>query len=205
MRTSFILFSITSLLVIAGISYLWIARIRNGKPRASVLFPPFHRVFSTPVGLLEFLQQLRELSGGKPVGFKFCLGRRSEFIAICKAIIKTGIYPDFIAVDGGEEGTGAAPLESSNSVGTPYQEGLVFVYDTLIGFGLKRHIKLIAAGKILTGSHILRSPIFGSKIGWKLHRRVLCHKFIRNLKNWRYQRLFLTPVAVVRVGFGDAM
>lgn len=139
-----------------------IAAIRNVKPGTAVLSPPFHTAFDTPIGLLKLLRQMRELSGGKPVGFKLCVGRRSEFIAICKAMVQTGIYPDFISVDGGEGGTGAAPLEFSNSVGTPYKEGLAFVYDALIGFKLKRHIKLIASGKIFTGFHIYRAIAMGA-------------------------------------------
>src|SRR5690606_31020188 len=96
-----------------------VARIRLVEVGKEVDSPPFHRAFSTPVGLLEFVEKLRGLSGGKPVGFKLCVGRRHEFLAICKAMVDTGIYPDFITVDGGEGGTGAAPLEFSNSVGMP--------------------------------------------------------------------------------------
>lgn len=139
-----------------------IAKIRNVKAGTAVLSPPYHTAFNNPKGLLQFLQQMRELSGGKPVGFKLCVGRRSEFIGICKAMIALDIYPDFITVDGGEGGTGAAPLEFSNSVGTPYKEGLVFVYDTLIGFNIKQHIKLFASGKIITGFHILRAIALGA-------------------------------------------
>lgn len=139
-----------------------IAAIRNIEPGKAVLSPPYHKAFNTPVGLLEFIQQCRELAGGKPVGFKLCVGKKSEFIAICKAMIKTGIKPDFIAVDGGEGGTGAAPLEFSNSVGTPYKEGVAFVYDTLIGFNLKKEITIIAAGKISTGFHMFRAFALGA-------------------------------------------
>jgi glutamate synthase domain-containing protein 2 len=141
-----------------------IAKIRNVKPGTAVLSPPFHTAFSDPIGLLKFIQQLRELSGGKPVGFKLCVGRRSEFLAICKAMVLTRIYPDFITVDGGEGGTGAAPLEFTNSVGTPYKEGLVFVYDALVGFNLKKHIKIIAAGKIFTGFHIFKAFALGADV-----------------------------------------
>ena len=134
-----------------------IAEIRCIEPGTDVLSPPYHKAFSTPKGLLELLAQMRELSGGKPVGFKFCVGNRSEFIAICKAMVATGIKPDFIAVDGGEGGTGAAPLEFSNSVGMPFKEGLAFVYDTLVGFDLKKEIKIIASGKIMTGFHLFKA------------------------------------------------
>jgi len=139
-----------------------IAKIRNVKIGEDVLSPPYHKQFNTPVGLLEFLKELRDLSGGLPVGFKLCVGNRSEFISICKAMIKTGIKPDFIAVDGGEGGTGAAPLEFSNSVGMPYREGLAIVYDALDGFDLKKDIKIIASGKIMSGFHIVRALALGA-------------------------------------------
>ncbi|MEL7120832.1 MAG: FMN-binding glutamate synthase family protein [Bacteroidota bacterium] len=139
-----------------------IAKIRNVEPGTAVLSPPFHKAFNTPKGLLEFLNEMRVLSNGKPVGFKLCVGRKSEFIAICKAMIETKLYPDFIAVDGGEGGTGAAPLEFSNAVGAPYKEGLAFVYDALVGFGLKKHIKLFASGKILTGFDMFKAFALGA-------------------------------------------
>ncbi len=139
-----------------------IAAIRKVEPHTTVASPPFHTAFNTPIGLLEFLQQLRELSGGKPVGFKLCIGRKSEFLAICKAMVKTGIYPDFITIDGGEGGTGAAPLEFSNSVGMPFREGLAFAYDALCGFDLKKEIKLFASGKIFTAFHLFRALAIGA-------------------------------------------
>lgn len=141
-----------------------VARIRSVEVGKEVDSPPFHRAFSTPIGLLQFVKQLRELSNGKPIGFKLCIGHRSEFIAICKAMIETGIYPDFITVDGGEGGTGAAPLEFSNSVGMPLREALAFVYDCLTGFGLKQHIKIIAAGKIATGFDLVKYFALGADI-----------------------------------------
>ncbi|MFC3196649.1 FMN-binding glutamate synthase family protein [Parapedobacter deserti] len=141
-----------------------VARIRSVEVAKEVDSPPFHRAFSTPIGLLEFVMQLRQLSGGKPVGFKLCIGHRSEFIAICKAMVETEIYPDFIAVDGGEGGTGAAPLEFSNSVGMPLRDALAFVYDCLTGFDLKRHIKIIAAGKIATGFDLVKYFALGADI-----------------------------------------
>lgn len=139
-----------------------IAKIRGVEPGKDVLSPPFHRAFSTPKGLLQFIQQMQDLSGGKPVGFKLCIGNRSEFLAICKAMVETGIRPDFIAVDGGEGGTGAAPPEFSDSVGMPFKEGLAFAYDALFGFDLKKDIKLFAAGKILSGFHIFRAIALGA-------------------------------------------
>ncbi len=139
-----------------------IAAIRGVVAGTKVLSPPAHTAFSTPVGLLELVQQMRELSGGKPIGFKLCVGRKSEFLGICKAMVKTGIFPDFITVDGGEGGTGAAPLEFSNSVGMPYLEGLAFVCDALQGFDLKKNIRVMASGKIITGFHIFRAMALGA-------------------------------------------
>ncbi|MCB0343637.1 MAG: FMN-binding glutamate synthase family protein [Bdellovibrionales bacterium] len=139
-----------------------IAKIRGVEPHTKVLSPPAHSAFSTPRGLLEFVARLREASGGKPVGFKLCVGRPVDFIAICKAMIASGIAPDYITVDGGEGGTGAAPLEFSNAVGTPLKEGLVFVDDMLRGFGLRDKIKICASGKIVTGFDIVRTLALGA-------------------------------------------
>ena len=141
-----------------------IAKIRNIEPYKDVLSPPFHKAFNNPVGLLNFIQECRELSKGKPIGFKLCIGHKSEFVAICKAMIETGIKPDFITIDGGEGGTGAAPLEFSNSVGTPTKEGLSFAYNTLVGFDLKKDITLIAAGKIVSGFDIFKSVALGADV-----------------------------------------
>jgi glutamate synthase domain-containing protein 2 len=141
-----------------------IAAIRNIEPYKDVISPPFHKAFSNPIEMLQFIKKCRDLSGGKPIGFKLCVGLKSEFIAICKAMIETGIKPDFISVDGGEGGTGAAPLEFSNSVGMPFKEGLTFVYDTLVGFNLKKEITLIAAGKISTGYHMYRAFAMGADV-----------------------------------------
>jgi glutamate synthase domain-containing protein 2 len=124
--------------------------------------PPYHTAFSDPIGLLNFVKQLRDLSGGKPVGFKLCVGQKSQFIAICKAMVKTNIMPDFITVDGGEGGTGAAPLEFSNSVGMPLRDALAFVFDALHGFGLKKHIKIIASGKVHTGFDLIKNFALGA-------------------------------------------
>ncbi len=139
-----------------------IAKIRNVEVGTAVLSPPYHKAFSTPKGLLELLAKMRELSNGKPVGFKLCIGRRSEFLAICKAMVETGIKPDFISIDGGEGGTGAAPIEFSDSVGMPFKDGLAFAYDALIGFDLKKDIKLIGAGKVITGFDIFRAIAIGA-------------------------------------------
>ncbi len=141
-----------------------IAKIRTVEAGTDVLSPPYHKAFNTPIGLIKFIKQLRDLSGGRPVGFKLCMGRKSEFLAICKAMIETGIKPDFISVDGGEGGTGAAPLEFSNSVGTPLKEGLAFAHNALVGFGLRKDIKILAAGKIFTAFHIFRTLALGADI-----------------------------------------
>jgi glutamate synthase domain-containing protein 2 len=139
-----------------------IVAIRKVEPGKDVVSPPAHRAFNDPVGLLKFVAQLRALSGGKPVGFKLCIGQPSEFVAICKAMISTGVMPDFITVDGGEGGTGAAPLEFSNSVGAPLEDGLSFVHDTLTGFDLRKYIRVIASGKVLTGFNLFSRIALGA-------------------------------------------
>ena len=139
-----------------------IAKIRGIDPGVDVNSPPYHKAFNTPIGLLKTIQSMREASGGIPVGFKLCIGHKSEFLSICKAMKESGIYPDFISVDGGEGGTGAAPLEFSNSVGTPYREGLAFAYDALVGFDLKQHIKIIASGKIITAFDMFKAMALGA-------------------------------------------
>lgn len=139
-----------------------IADIRHVPMGHDVVSPPAHSAFSTPIGLLEFVELLRKLSGGKPIGFKLCIGRKSEFLAICKAMIETGITPDFITVDGGEGGTGAAPIELTNSVGTPLRDALIFMNSALIGSGLRDKIRIIASGKAMTAFHILRLLALGA-------------------------------------------
>lgn len=126
--------------------------------------PPWHTAFTTPIEMMKFIKQLRDLSGGKPVGFKLCVGKRREFVAVCLAMKETGIMPDFITVDGGEGGTGAAPIEFSNSVGCPLVEGLVFVHNTLMGFDLRKHIRVIASGKVTTGFDIVAKLSMGADI-----------------------------------------
>ena len=139
-----------------------IASIRKLTPYRMVHSPPAHQVFSDPEGLLGFIGRLRELSGGKPVGFKLCVGSRKEFAHICEAMVKTGNLPDFITVDGGEGGTGAAPIEFSDNVGMPLDEALVFVCDTLRGYGLRNDIRVIASGKIITGFDIIKHIAIGA-------------------------------------------
>ncbi|MBW1844975.1 MAG: FMN-binding glutamate synthase family protein [Deltaproteobacteria bacterium] len=139
-----------------------IAAIRGVPLGEDVISPPAHSAFSTPTGLLEFVVKLRELSGGKPVGFKLCVGKRREFLAVCKAMIETGMHPDFIAVDGGEGGTGAAPIEFSNSLGCPLVEGLTFVHNSLVGSGLRERVKIIASGKVASGFGLVRRISLGA-------------------------------------------
>lgn len=139
-----------------------IAKIRLVEKGKDVLSPPYHTAFSTPLEMLHFIKRLRDLSDGKPVGFKLCIGQKSQFIAICKGMVTTGIMPDFITVDGGEGGTGAAPLEFTNSVGMPLRDALAFVYDTLNGFGIKKYIKIIASGKVHTGFDLVKNISLGA-------------------------------------------
>jgi len=141
-----------------------IAGIRHVPLGHDVISPPAHSAFDTPSGLLEFVARLRELSGGKPIGFKLCVGHRSEFLGICKAMLATGILPDFITVDGAEGGTGAAPVEFSNSVGVPMRDGLLFVSQALAGCGVRQRVRVIVAGKIATGFHLVRSLALGADI-----------------------------------------
>ena len=110
------------------------------------------------------MQQLRELSGGKPIGFKLCVGKKREVFAIAKAMLETQIFPDFITVDGAEGGTGAAPLEFSDSVGTPLNEGLVLVTNVLTGMSLRNQIKVIAAGKITSAFHLASKIAMGADL-----------------------------------------
>ena len=124
--------------------------------------PPAHSAFSTPIGLLEFIQELRELSGGKPTGFKLAVGHPWEWFAIAKAMRETGITPDFVVVDGGEGGTGAAPMEFIDHVGAPMREALMLVHNTLVGLDLRSRVRVAAAGKIVTAFDIARTLALGA-------------------------------------------
>ncbi len=124
--------------------------------------PARHSAFATPTELLQFIARLRELSGGKPVGFKLCLGHPWEFMGIAKAMLATGILPDFIVIDGKEGGTGAAPLEFTDHIGVPLREGLLFVHNTLVGCGLREHIRLGASGKIVSAFDIASVMALGA-------------------------------------------
>lgn len=141
-----------------------IARIRLVEPHTAILSPPAHSAFSDSKGLLEFVKQLRDLSDGKPVGFKLCVGRTDEFITLCEKMVETGIKPDFITVDGAEGGTGAAPLEFSDSVGMPIQPALIFVHQTLIKYGLRNDIRIIASGKVTSGISLLKMMAIGANL-----------------------------------------
>lgn len=139
-----------------------IAEIRLVEVGETVHSPPVHPEFNSPKGLLEFIHRLRSLSGGKPVGFKLCLGKKTEFMAIVKAMLETDILPDFITVDGAEGGTGAAPVEFSNRLGTPCLEATYYIHQVLTGAGLRKHIKLISAGQTATGFDMLEKIIVGA-------------------------------------------
>lgn len=141
-----------------------IARIRGVPMGQDVISPPAHTAFSTPEGLLRFLQELRDLSGGKPVGFKLCIGKREEFLSICKAMLKTKIIPDFITVDGAEGGTGAAPPEFSNNIGAPLHDGLLFVNNALVGVGVRDQVRVIASGKVASGFDMVTKIALGADL-----------------------------------------
>ncbi|WP_423822333.1 glutamate synthase-related protein [Salinisphaera sp. SPP-AMP-43] len=128
-----------------------IARVRDIEQGQDCQSPATHPEFDTPVGLLRFVQRLRDLTHGKPVGFKLCLGRPHEFMAVCKAMLETGITPDFITVDGAEGGTGAAPAEFEDFIGTYINDALPFVDNCLKGVGLREDIVVIASGKVAMG------------------------------------------------------
>jgi glutamate synthase domain-containing protein 2 len=141
-----------------------IAAIRNVEPGVDCISPPSHSAFRTPIEMLEFIVKLRELSGGKPVGFKLCIGIHQEFMNVCKAMLQTGTLPDFITVDGAEGGTGAAPVEFTNNIGVPLNEGLIFVHNCLTGIGVRDKIKIIAAGKVISGFDLAKKLALGADI-----------------------------------------
>jgi glutamate synthase domain-containing protein 2 len=139
-----------------------IAEARGVQIGEDCVSPASHPAFSTPLGLIDFISELRRLSDGKPIGFKLCIGEKSEFMAICKAMIERGVTPDFIVVDGTEGGTGAAPLEFTDHIGMPLRDGLNFVHSTLIGLGLRDQIKIGAAGKITSAFDMVRVMALGA-------------------------------------------
>ncbi len=139
-----------------------IAMARGVPVGVDCISPSSHGAFTTPVEMMHFIEKLRTLSGGKPTGFKFCIGHPWEWFAIVKAMLETGITPDFIVIDGAEGGTGAAPVEFSDHVGAPLQEGLVLVHNTLIGVNLRHKIKLGCAGKVVTAFDFVRMMALGA-------------------------------------------
>jgi glutamate synthase domain-containing protein 2 len=139
-----------------------IAEARGVPVGVDCVSPSSHSSFTTPTGLLQFVQQLRDLSGGKPTGFKLCVGHAWEWFAIAKAMVSTGITPDFIVIDGSEGGTGASPLEFSDHMGMPMIEGLQLVHNTLIGLNLRADIRLGASGKIISAFDIARALALGA-------------------------------------------
>ncbi|UZJ66496.1 FMN-binding glutamate synthase family protein [Sphingobacterium sp. KU25419] len=139
-----------------------VAAIRHVIPGTDVMSPPAHSAFSNPIEMMEFIYKMKELSDFKPVGFKMCIGDKQEFIEICRAMQTTQIFPDFIAIDGSEGGTGAAPLEFTDNLGMPLYDALAFVTKTLIAFGLKRHIKLLVSSRIVTGFDLLKVIALGA-------------------------------------------
>ncbi|MEU1151331.1 FMN-binding glutamate synthase family protein [Streptomyces sp. NPDC005863] len=139
-----------------------IASVRGVPEGETVVSPPYHRVFSTPRELVLFVARLRELTGGKPVGFKLCPGSRTQFLAVCKAMAAEGITPDFIVVDGAEGGTGAAPLEFADHLGLPLTDGLITVHSALTGTGLRDRVRIGASGKVATGADIVKRLAMGA-------------------------------------------
>lgn len=139
-----------------------IAETRGVPMGIDCVSPAKHSAFSNPLELMNFIQQLRELSGDKPVGFKFCVGHKWEFFAIVKAMIKTGITPDFIVVDGSEGGTGAAPVEFAENIGSPLHESLLFVTNTLKAAGIRNQIKIGASGKIISAFDMVKAFALGA-------------------------------------------
>jgi glutamate synthase domain-containing protein 2 len=139
-----------------------IAEAREVPVGEDCVSPASHSAFSTPIEMMQFIEKLRQLSGGKPVGFKFCMGHPWEWFAMVKAMQKTGLWPDFIVVDGAEGGTGAAPLEFTDHVGAPLQEGLLLVHNTLVGLGERHRVKIGCAGKVISSFDIARMMALGA-------------------------------------------
>ena len=139
-----------------------IAEARDVPVGEKCVSPSYHRVFSTPRELVLFIARMRELAGGKPAGFKLCVGSRADVLGICKAMVAEGVTPDFIVVDGAEGGTGAAPLEYEDHIGTPLTEGLMTVHNALVGVGLRDRVKLGASGKVATGVDIVKRLVQGA-------------------------------------------
>ncbi len=139
-----------------------ISKIRGVAMGEDCISPAYHRAFATPIEMMRFIAEMRRLSGGKPAGFKLCIGHRWEFLAICKAMVETGIYPDFIVVDGKEGGTGAAPAEFMDHLGMPMREGVNFVHNALIGINARDRIRIGCSGKIATAFDLARAMALGA-------------------------------------------
>ncbi len=139
-----------------------IAAIRGVEKGKDCISPASHSAFATPREMVAFIAKLRALSGGKPVGFKLCVGHPWEFLGVCKAMVETGIYPDFIVVDGMEGGTGAAPLEFADHIGVPMREGVVFVRNALVGINARDRIRVGCSGKIVNGFDMARAVALGA-------------------------------------------
>jgi glutamate synthase domain-containing protein 2 len=139
-----------------------IAEARGVPVGVTCVSPAAHSAFATPIEMMHFIARLRDLSGGKPTGFKLCIGHPWEWFAMVKAMLETGITPDFIVVDGAEGGTGAAPVEFTDHVGTPVQEGLLLVHNTLVGVNLRERIRIGAAGKVTSAFDIARLIALGA-------------------------------------------
>ena len=159
-----------------------IAEIRGVQPHTDVLSPPGHSAFSDAEGLLQFVEQLRVLSNGKPVGFKLAIGSKQEFIEICEKMLETGIKPDFITVDGAEGGTGAAPIDFSNYVGMPWEDALIFAVDTLNTYKLKKDIKVITATKIFTAFDLFKALCIGADVCNSARGMMLALGCVQSLK-----------------------
>ena len=139
-----------------------IAAARGVPVGVDCVSPAAHSAFGTPLELLHFVERLRALAGGKPTGIKLCVGHPWEWFALCKAMLATGIVPDFVVVDGAEGGTGAAPLEFTDHVGTPLQEGLVLVHQTLVGLNLRARVRIGCSGKIVSAFDLARALALGA-------------------------------------------
>ena len=139
-----------------------IAHARGVPMGQDCISPARHAAFETPLELLAFLRLLRESSGGKPVGFKFCVGQVGEWLGVVKAMLESGVVPDFIVVDGAEGGTGAAPIEFADHMGMPLRDGLQLVHNTLVGAGLRDQIRIGASGKIISAFDIARCIALGA-------------------------------------------
>jgi glutamate synthase domain-containing protein 2 len=159
-----------------------IAAIRGIPMGKDCVSPPGHSAFSSPLEMVRWIQQLRDLSGGKPIGIKLCVGKRREFLALMKAVHETGIAPDYIVVDGGEGGTGAAPMEFSDHVGTPLNEGLVFVHNSLVGINRRKDVKVFVAGRITTGFDMIAKMSMGADVCYSARGMMLALGCIQALQ-----------------------